>query len=604
MAISFNDTPLMVDPKLQGFDKDLNDADLLDTNNYARALGEFIKEADTPITIGIQGDWGIGKTSMLNTIRSILLRETSSKKIKNNYRIFWLNTWQYSMFGQDEYLGLAVVKGIIEDLKNEFSIKDDNSSLQDALKFSKNLIKNAQFSVAGFGFKASDGMDQSEPQYNDIAVHMKGLKKALENLVIEIVGGSKNTESVDKLVFFIDDLDRVKPIRAVELLEVLKNFLDIPNCVFVIAVDYEVIELGMQQKIGVDLQKKSGKSFVDKIIQLPVAMPTSSYNLGKYISKLLRASDQRYNEIDTEFYEEITSLTVGRNPRSIKRVINYLSLIRKIGEGRITDLNSLRGSIKKDDKELRKILYALICMQIAWPEVFNFFAKSPTDSTIKKIENWEEQQNIPFINKLYDRTPNVDLLKSNISAYFDLIYDVLDGDGNGHLTQNELEPIWNALYLANLIQDINFHEPFDSFRNLVENNSSGNKKNYNDVISALKKSKWLTSNDFEFKLSGTRYVTLVHKRKQVGCLVTLKTNPLIFRLNVDRDFIISHIETDKIIEKNDINLNELIMALEDSSLTGFGDTILNLELLNSLDESLKLFVLNQIAKSVIDYISS
>lgn len=602
MAISFNDAPLNVDVKTKGFDDDLKKADLLDTNNYARAISEFIKDSETPITIGIQGDWGIGKTSMLNTIKSLLLKEDKENyKTSINYGVFWLNTWHYSMFGQEEYLGLAVIKGLIEDLRNKFKIQEDNSSLQDALKFSKNLIKNAQFNIAGFGFKASDGAQNDEVNYDDVSVYMRGLKESLEKLVSEIL----TKKNVEKLVFFIDDLDRVKPIRAVELLEVLKNFLDIPNCVFVIAVDYEVIELGMEQKIGVDLQKKSGKSFVDKIIQLPVAMPTSSYNLGKYISTLLKSSDRRYTDIDKNFYEEVTTLTVGRNPRSIKRVINYLSLIRKIGAKRVTQLNNERKSENRtqhsDDKETRKILYALICMQIAWPEVFNFFAKSPTDSTIKKIENWEEQQNIPFINKLYGRTPNVDLLKSNISAYFDLIYGVLDKDGSGHLSQSELEPIWNALYLANLIHSIEFHEPFDQFREIVKKNTDKKSIDYNKFLEALKKSKLITREDFDFKLSGSRYVTLVFKRKQVGCLVSLNKNPFIFRINLDRDTIIKYIEND-LDDSMSIQYKDVIENLEDNSLTGFGDTIINFNNLLDVSESEITHLFNLIAKVIMERI--
>ena len=57
--------------------------------------------------------------------------------------------------------------------------------------------------------------------------------------------------SIATLLYLIllDDLDRIKPIRALELLEAIKNFLDAEKCVFILAVDYSVIEQGMVQKL-------------------------------------------------------------------------------------------------------------------------------------------------------------------------------------------------------------------------------------------------------------------------------------------------------------------------------------------------------------------
>ena len=42
--------------------------DLLKIKRYSNALIKFIKKSQTPITVGIQGEWGSGKTSLLNTI--------------------------------------------------------------------------------------------------------------------------------------------------------------------------------------------------------------------------------------------------------------------------------------------------------------------------------------------------------------------------------------------------------------------------------------------------------------------------------------------------------------------------------------------------------
>ncbi len=72
-----------------------------------------------------------------------------------------------------------------------------------------------------------------------------------------------------RVVVFVDDLDRLQPQKAVEVLETMKIFLDCERCVFVLAVDYDVVARGVKAKYGDTLSDEKGKSFFDKIIQLP-----------------------------------------------------------------------------------------------------------------------------------------------------------------------------------------------------------------------------------------------------------------------------------------------------------------------------------------------
>lgn len=64
--------------------------DLLKVEKYSIALSNFIIKSKTPITIGLQGEWGTGKTSLM----SLLLEDFTQKEIATS----WVNTWEYSMF--------------------------------------------------------------------------------------------------------------------------------------------------------------------------------------------------------------------------------------------------------------------------------------------------------------------------------------------------------------------------------------------------------------------------------------------------------------------------------------------------------------------------
>ena len=83
--------------------------DKLKTEKYALALTDFIERADTPLTIGLQGEWGTGKTSMMYMIREIL----EERKVATS----WVNTWEYSMFRAANQTTPAVLKAMLEKLK-------------------------------------------------------------------------------------------------------------------------------------------------------------------------------------------------------------------------------------------------------------------------------------------------------------------------------------------------------------------------------------------------------------------------------------------------------------------------------------------------------
>ena len=90
----------------------------------------------------------------------------------------------------------------------------------------------------------------------------------------------------DRIVFFIDDLDRIAPYRAVELMEIMKNFLDCKKCIFVLAIDYDVVVRGVNDKFG-ETQESKARSFFEKIIQLPFMVPVNYYNVEHYVKNLL-----------------------------------------------------------------------------------------------------------------------------------------------------------------------------------------------------------------------------------------------------------------------------------------------------------------------------
>ena len=87
------------------------DQDLLKIKKYASALSNFILTSDTPITVGLQGEWGTGKTSLM----SILNEQLSAQDVASS----WVNTWEYSLFRGASETTPAVLQGMLDKLEEE-----------------------------------------------------------------------------------------------------------------------------------------------------------------------------------------------------------------------------------------------------------------------------------------------------------------------------------------------------------------------------------------------------------------------------------------------------------------------------------------------------
>ncbi|WP_104748558.1 DUF4268 domain-containing protein [Helicobacter cetorum] len=325
--------------------------------DYVGALSEFIEDCQTPMTISIQADWGSGKTSMMNMIKQKLIH---SPKIADT---IWFNTWQFSQFNTKDDLNISFLSHIVKEIGGG----DDKS---ETMKILGNVAKRVAGAgvhilggaLGGGGEKAAslllEEVDSSE--------QISKLKKKLEDIVIK-----KTQANSSRIIVFIDDLDRLMPKKAVELLEVMKLFLDVPNCVFVLAVDYNVVVSGLKEKFGSGINDEKAKSFFDKIIQLPFNLPVATYDVHKYFKSLLTSHNNttEYKEGDIESFVDLVNNSVGFNPRSMKRLFNALELLKMVAKSK----NMLAGDENAKTNEKERILFATLCLQSAYDGVYRYF---------------------------------------------------------------------------------------------------------------------------------------------------------------------------------------------------------------------------------------
>ena len=355
--------------------------DRLDLNVYIDALAEFIGKAATPMTIALQGEWGSGKTSLMNMIKERLC----GKEDKEFHGVF-INTWHYALLVGKEDAKNEILGGILEQVKNLLGKNGLDKAVEAINKIftiGGVIVGNAAGRVAGVGPTAGkDAVTElrrgmAEPT----AVELKN--KLATTIQKDLLPKTKK----NGVIFFIDDLDRIDPTTAVQILELLKNIFDIENCIFILAIDYDVVVKGLKSKFGEmhTGNEREFRSFFDKIIQLPFTMPVSNYKMDKLLKESLScigylSEDDLKDKELLESFEKLLALSVENNPRSTKRLINTLSLN--------SILHNKSHAVEGGDAEKlkrRKILnFALVCIQISYPKIYAFLQRKPD------FVNWSE----------------------------------------------------------------------------------------------------------------------------------------------------------------------------------------------------------------------
>lgn len=275
--------------------------DLLYYDAIAKTVVKRILESKTkPITVGVHGDWGAGKSSVLAMAESQLASDDRVMCLK-------FNGWQFQGF---EDAKAALIESIITELRDA---KKSNEGLQAkaaALLKRVDYLKLAK-KGAPWVFSLVAGIPHPE-QVKDAVSLLKGLFEAAHgDLTIEKVkAGVEEAEGIlkpekqkkipeqmrafhaefkelldvagiEKLVVLIDDLDRCLPNTAIETLEAIRLFLFAPNTAFVIAADEAMIEYAVKQHFP-DLPTVAGPTtyaryYLEKLIQVPFRIPALGY---------------------------------------------------------------------------------------------------------------------------------------------------------------------------------------------------------------------------------------------------------------------------------------------------------------------------------------
>lgn len=472
--------------------------DLLNSKYFTDSLIDYIEHADTPFSISLNGEWGSGKTSIINAVKKELCEKENAK-----FHGVYVNTWQFSLLDSSSapQAVVRILQSIINQilkLKPDYERKKQISQLMGALATISSGLKS--FSDAAgdplfgvgkstFGLieKASNALNKhfntnTDQSKTDNAALVKQLSGEIQKLVDEVltapksqdghyepynpcliskipnypcakfvcfigsclcnfsimlvfivyylgllcfnvifgfIGGivlsivkssrilkalfdfccyvlgvgcaiccneeeSSKSDKRNGFIFFIDDLDRIDPNMALEIVEMLASVFSFKKCIFILAIDKDVLIKAAKLKLSkreLDVDAIHYSQYLNRFIHISINIPQGLYDIQPLLRRsLINISFFTADELDNSLLnllDKVVCYSIGKNPRSVKQLINGLSLL---------DLFK-RYTWEKDEKDddlpwqvetiTKTMIFIIQCIKDKYPELCTALSVRP-----------------------------------------------------------------------------------------------------------------------------------------------------------------------------------------------------------------------------------
>lgn len=294
--------------------------DLLGYQVHASLLKDVILDKEMlPTSIGIFGNWGAGKSSLMlliqKEIEEWVSKTSEDNKLKdeglreNNIVLqIRFNSWKFENY---ESTKNTLIIEILEAITADISSRKDFFEKADSLLQRISLLRVGMFIIK----KGTQILATSEglpPEISNLIPSVEDLKDFLKpeevKVLVEELKALNTSRFISMfrdlferivlsagyraIVVYIDDLDRCNPVKVVDCLEAIKLFLNVANTAFVISADERIVELAIQEKYHVVEDKNERFSpfsdYLEKLIQLPYKLPKLSFSEQEtYVTLLL-----------------------------------------------------------------------------------------------------------------------------------------------------------------------------------------------------------------------------------------------------------------------------------------------------------------------------
>ncbi len=402
----------------------------------------------TPSTIGLYGDWGSGKSSLMKLARDRIegISKAKKKKVDDTPKTLCIefNGWLFEGYEDTKTSLCGTILDKLDDAQRFGpEVANKAKDLIKKIDFKKLIGKGVKF---GMDYLLTGGIGAlTDLTLSSILNSLKDKSGSIETKDIEDVLAKFKTEEktrteikkfrddfkqlledskVENVIVFIDELDRCSPDTILDLFEAMRLFLFVDGMSFIIGADERLIQYAIKTKYkevpGNNLD--IGKEYLEKVIQYPVTMPQLNHaEVNQYLVCLLleqTLSEEEFNkflkvvnsiEPDTELTIErlnekesgitgkckddmalarqissVLAPSINGNPRQCKRFLNTLAMRLSLAKAR---------GVKLDKNILAKLMLA----EYFNPEFFKAIIKPENRELFKAFEKGDAlKEDNPF----------------------------------------------------------------------------------------------------------------------------------------------------------------------------------------------------------------
>lgn len=447
--------------------------DYLDFGYIVEIMKDTINDEKLlPSCIGLYGDWGSGKSSLMHMCKNKLERQKDTVCLL-------FNGWLYESYDDAKTAMLAsILDGIKENCKLGNKALITIKALYDSIdKFKalktgislglglmttggvgaitnlaiKSVVKNASDVIKDVDEESIIQSVKDKLDYKEIREDIRDFRKKFANLIDEA--------GINKLVIFVDELDRCNPSTILDTLEAMRLFLFEGRVAFVIGADERHVTYAIKTKFndieGINMD--IGKEYQEKLIQYPIRIPSMNKDETEFYIMCLLAENElakekfdglllylqearKKNPLDFRITMEILkeydratatklneSLVLAKqlssilvqglngNPRQCKRFLNTLDMRQQMAKYKnITLKSSVLAKIMEVEyfePSLFRKMFGLLGNNLLRKEIEGFINNE--DEKINALEPWKNEL---WVQEWMNAKP--DLLGEKLEDYF------------------------------------------------------------------------------------------------------------------------------------------------------------------------------------------
>ena len=323
---------------------------MLGRQTFARALAEAVLSYNhtESISIGLLGEWGTGKTSIINMTLEMIDEISNQKdKAQTNPTITKFYPWNYSDQNQLIVQFFNQISAVLsrEDLGTKY--KKIGSTIQTYSRFFIPLSYLPMVSPIGDAAKAFGCLGAAATKAGE------GISQDLHSIRKDINGLLKDLDN--KIIIVIDDIDRLNNTEIRQIFQLVKSVADFPNTIYLLSFDRNVVINALSE-----VQKGPGDKYLEKVVQVPFEIPQISKH---EVEKLLFSQlDELIKDIPEERWDQIYWGNIYHS--GLKYLFNNIRDVNRF-------MNSLNFGLSLVKDEVNPIDFiAITAVQVFIPELY------------------------------------------------------------------------------------------------------------------------------------------------------------------------------------------------------------------------------------------